>query len=225
MEGIVSNLLQDGEWTLLDWSRLLPFSLHPFLVDMEPHFVAYLKLMVDSLFVMLSLVLGLTFLQLLLYCLVNQLDPLNKSLCFVPVITPTGVIFPSKDHIKRIFWQVAKTCFKWWTMCRWVHCSIVGMLHIWKMLIPQLRMFPTIASQQMYHSEVENLCLFISLWMKCHAYFQLGVHHLPQAGPKLSEKARVPIWHNRCGQPKMDPNMLKEKISRLLCSDLLFTRH
>ena len=110
-------------------------------------------------------------------------------------------------------------------MCRSVHCSIVGMLHIWKMFIPQLRMFSTIASQQVYHSVVDNLYLFVSLWMKCRASFQLGVHHLPQDGPKLSKKSRVPIWHDRCGQPKMDPNMLKENIINLLYSDLLFTRH
>ena len=193
MKGIVSSLLQNGEWIILDWSQLLPFSLHLVLANMEPHFVTQLKLMVDSVFVMSSLVAGLTFLQLLLYCLVNLLDPQDELLYFVPIITSTGVIFPSKDHIKRVLFQVTKTCLKWWMLCRWVHCSIVGMLHIWKILIPQLRMFPTIASQQMYHDAIHNLCLSVSLWMKCRASFQLGVHHLPQVSPKRSEKVRVPI--------------------------------
>ena len=112
-KGIVSNLLQDGEWTIPDWLQLLPFSLHPVLADMKPHFVAHLKLMVDSVFVMSSLVTGLAFLQLLLHCLMNQLDSLNELLSFVPIITSTGVIFPSKDHIKRFLWQVTKTCLKW----------------------------------------------------------------------------------------------------------------
>lgn len=113
MKGNVSNLLQDGKWTILDWSQLLPFYLHPVFSDMEPHFVTHLKLMVNSVFIMSSLVPGLTFLQLLLLCLVNQLYPLNEPLLFFPIITSTGVIFPSKYHIKRVFWQVAKTCLKW----------------------------------------------------------------------------------------------------------------
>lgn len=104
MKGIVPNLLQNGEWTIPDWSQFLAFSLHPVLVDVEPHFVAYLELMVDSMFVMLSLVMGLTFLQLFLYFLVNQLDSLNELLNFVPIITSTGAIFPSKDHFKRVLW-------------------------------------------------------------------------------------------------------------------------
>ena len=113
MKGIVSNLLQDDEWTIPYWSQLLPFSLHPVLADMEPHCVTNLKLMVNSVFVMSSVVPGLTFLQLLLYCLVNQLDPLNELLRFVLVIMSIRTIFPSKDHIKRVFWKVAKTCLKW----------------------------------------------------------------------------------------------------------------
>lgn len=88
MKGIVYNLLQNGEWTISDWPQPLPFSLHPVLADMEPHFVTHLKLMVDSVFVMSSLVTGLTFLQLLLYFLVNQLDLLNELLSFVLSLHP-----------------------------------------------------------------------------------------------------------------------------------------
>ena len=160
---------------------------------MEPHFVTHLKLMVDLVFIILSLVTGLNFLQLLLYYLVNQLDPLNELLHFVPSSCPLESSSLLKTISKGSFWQVSKTWLKWWTMRRWVHCSVVGMLYIWKVLIPQLRMFPTIASQQMNHDAIEKLYFSISLWMKCHDSFQLAVHHHPQAGPKLSEQVRVPI--------------------------------
>ena len=100
MKGIVSNLLQYGEWSIPDWLQLLSFSLHPVFADVEPHLVAHLELMVNLVFIMSSLITGLTFLQLLLHCLVNQLDSLNELLSFIPIITSTGAIFPSKDHQK-----------------------------------------------------------------------------------------------------------------------------
>jgi len=71
MKGIVTNLLQNGKWTIPDWSQLLPFSLHPVLDDVKPNFITHLELVVDSVFVISSLVMGLTFLQLFLYCLVD----------------------------------------------------------------------------------------------------------------------------------------------------------
>ena len=61
MKGIVPNLLQNGEWTILDWSQFLPFSLHPILADVELHFVTHLELVVNSVSIMSSLVTGLTF--------------------------------------------------------------------------------------------------------------------------------------------------------------------
>ena len=52
MKGIVPNLLQNGEWSILDWPQLLSFPLHPVFANVEPHFVAHLELMVDLVFIM-----------------------------------------------------------------------------------------------------------------------------------------------------------------------------
>ena len=77
----------------------------------------------------------------------------------------------------------------------------------------------------MYHHAVDNFCFSIGLWMKWHAALQLGVHHSPQSCPKLFKEERVPIRHNGCGKPKVDPYKLEEEMSSILCSDLLFTRN
>ena len=74
-----------------------------------------------------------------------------------------------------------------------MHCSVVSVLHIWKVFIPQLGMFAAIAPQQVYHGTINDLCLSVGLWMECRASLQLGIHHAPQAGPKLSKETRVSI--------------------------------
>ena len=99
MKAIIPNLLQYGEWSIPDWPQLLSFSLHPVFAYVEPHLVAHLESMVNSVFIMSSLVTGLTIFQLHLHCLVNYLDSLNELLSFVFIIMFTRAILPPKDHV------------------------------------------------------------------------------------------------------------------------------
>ena len=64
-------------------------------------------------------------------------------------------------------------------------------------------MFAAIALQQVYHGMVDYLCLSVGLWMECRTSLQLGVHHSPQASPKISKEARVSMtqlmWATQSG--------------------------
>ena len=66
--------------------ELLAFSFHPLLADVKPYLISHLKLMINSMIVMASLVLGLTLLQLLLHCLMYLLNSLNEPAGFVFIL-------------------------------------------------------------------------------------------------------------------------------------------
>ena len=86
MKGIRPNLLQDGEGTISDGLELLAFFVHPLLADVKPHLISHLKLMINSMLVMESLILDLTLLQLLLHYLMYLLNSLNEPAGFVFIL-------------------------------------------------------------------------------------------------------------------------------------------
>ena len=83
-------------------------------------------------------------------------------------------------------------------------------------------MLVVVASKKKYDCLVYNFFLPVGLWMESNAPLQFGVHHSPQAFPKLPKESSISIRDNGCGYHKMNPNILKEEISILLNSDLLF---
>ena len=89
MKSIHPNLLQDGEGNISNRLELLAFSFHPLLADVKPYLISHLKLMINSMLVMVSLVLGLTLLQLLLHYLMYLLNSLNELVGFVFILGST----------------------------------------------------------------------------------------------------------------------------------------
>jgi hypothetical protein len=99
------------------------------------------------------------------------------------------------------------------------------MLDILYMIIPQLGMFAAVALKQMNHYLVYNPYLAIGLWMESDTSLHVSIHHCPQDFPKISKESSVLIRDNGCGESKVEPYMLKERISNFLSNDLLFTWH
>jgi hypothetical protein len=62
----------------MDGLEFLAFILQYFLADVKPYLVSNLELMINLVFVMLSFILCLNFLQLFPDCLMYLLDPLDE---------------------------------------------------------------------------------------------------------------------------------------------------
>ena len=99
------------------------------------------------------------------------------------------------------------------------------MMYIEYLFIPQLGMLVAVASKQKYQCSVNNICLSVALWMEISTPLQLGVHHSSQVCPKISKESSISIQDDGFGYYKVNPSILKEEISSLLSSDLLFTWH
>lgn len=67
MKIYVSNLLQYGKWAISDQSKLISFPFHYIFIDVEPHFVSNLELVINLVLVMSGFLLSLNLLQLILH--------------------------------------------------------------------------------------------------------------------------------------------------------------
>lgn len=100
MEGISTNILHDLEWNIPDWPNILTFTHHSFLVDVLPYLATYQKLVICLMLVMPCLILGLTFLQLFMYHLMNPMDLLNELIFLVNIILSFLYTFFSERKIQ-----------------------------------------------------------------------------------------------------------------------------
>jgi len=95
-------------------------------------------------------------------------------------------------------------------------------MNILYLIISQLEMFYALRSEKMNHCFVNYLYLSFGLWMESNTPLQDGVHHSPKYYRKLSKESSVSIRDNGRGKSKMDPYMLKEKMSSFSCNDFFF---
>ena len=82
------NLFDDLEWTIANGLELFTFSLHPLFAYVQPYLISFLKLVINSMFVMPLLVLSLTLLKLFLNLLMNNLNFLNEISSLVNITMP-----------------------------------------------------------------------------------------------------------------------------------------
>ena len=85
--------------------------------------------------------------------------------------------------------------------------SVVAMLNVQNLIIPQLRMLVAVTSKQMNHNRLYHLYMSIFLWMESSTPLHLGVHHSPQD----------------CEESKVEPYMLKEGMINFINNNLLVT--
>ena len=78
MKIIGTTFLQNNEGSITNGLEFLAFILQYFLADVKPYLVSNLELMINLVFVMLSFILCLNFLQLFPDCLMYLLDPLDE---------------------------------------------------------------------------------------------------------------------------------------------------
>jgi len=159
-KSVLTNFLKYLERSIPYWFQFLTFTLHSVFANLQPDLITNLETMLNSMLVMPYLVLGLASFQLFLHCLVN-------FLCLY------------QDKIQGRLWYKTKKSLKRRSLSRRVLDTVVSMLHIAQMLIPNLGMLATIASEKLDHCPIDHLCLTIYLWMKCCALLQSGVHQLP----------------------------------------------
>ena len=75
------------------------FSLQPFFANVRPYLIIFLKLMINSMFVMPLLVLSLTLFKLFLNLLMNKMNLLNEHASFVNVTMPINGNILLKNEI------------------------------------------------------------------------------------------------------------------------------
>ena len=80
---IVTPSLGDDVWPILEWVKLPMGSCKAFFLQVQPNFVAHLKLMWHPMLIMALIVLVIGLLQDILNLLVDVLDPLNELGVFV----------------------------------------------------------------------------------------------------------------------------------------------
>jgi hypothetical protein len=99
MEGIVTNLFKNLERSISNSFKFFTFSFKPLFANANPNFISNLETVINMMFVMPCLVLGLALFQLFLYHLMHQLNLFNELLCSINVIlTINRNIFP-KDKM------------------------------------------------------------------------------------------------------------------------------
>ena len=80
---IVSHSLGNGVRAISEWSEFPIGSDKAFLLQMQPDFVAHLKLVWHPMLIMSFLVLSIRFLQNVMALLANMLDVLNEAICLI----------------------------------------------------------------------------------------------------------------------------------------------
>jgi hypothetical protein len=112
MKSICVSFLQKSEGSISNRLDFLSFTLQPLLVDVNQCLVYKMEMMINPMFVMLSFLLYLTFLQLLYDYLVHLLDPLNELAGHVFIYFFIEIdIFPI-HQVQRDLMKIPKTCVK-----------------------------------------------------------------------------------------------------------------
>jgi len=176
---IVSHSLGNGVRTISEYSEFMISSGKAFLLQMQPNFVAYLKLVWHPMLIMLLLVLGIWFLQNFMDLLVNMVDVLNEVICLICFGLDMHWIYVSSckwhNHINGRKWLESQAHLKRVVVSWAMEILVVAMLNIGEALIPCAWMLWVVHAQNAYDHLVENLYLAISLRMEGCGLSEFGV--------------------------------------------------
>lgn len=99
---------------------------------------------------------------------------------------------------------------------------IVTMLYNMQIRIP-LFVFSKIVAKGVDQSAIDNLCLSISLGVKCSGKTKLATQQGPKSMPEGVEEASVPIRNNATRKSEVRPKMMEEKVCGLSSRGSLMT--